>query len=55
MVFIPPYDPQQHRSVHDQAASRLRSWYNDRMKQEQEATKNAVEPDISSANQVGEL
>ncbi len=46
MVFIPPYDPQQHRSVHDEAANRLHSWYNNHVQQEQEVTKSAAVPDI---------
>lgn len=39
------YDPYQLRSVHDEAATRLHTWYNSHMQQEQEVTKN-TEPDV---------
>jgi hypothetical protein len=51
-MFSAPYD---HRPVHDDASTRLREWYNDHVKQEQEQeiTKNAAEPEIMKVGPEG--
>src|SRR5277367_268850 len=49
-MFPAPYD---HRSVHDDASTRLRLWYNDHMKSEQEVTKNVAEPDVTKVGPKG--